>query len=84
MSGAAWLNVEDFAKAVPHEYRVPSLGVVPFDLEWLKRMAEGPSLIPGAEHIREGIVIRPLIERQSDAIGRVQLKLVSNQYLEKF
>ena len=53
-----------------------------FDLESLKGMAEGPSTIPGANHTREGIVVKPMIERY-DMIGRVQLKLVSNSYLEK-
>lgn len=83
MSGTSWLNAEEFAAIVPEVNRVPLLGIVPFDFEQLKQMAEGQSLIPGADHIREGIVIRPMIERQCDAIGRVQLKMVSNAYLEK-
>lgn len=51
-------------------------------------MAEGDSTVPGAPegHIREGIVVRPVIERFDDrrgGIGRVQLKLISNRYLDK-
>lgn len=83
LNGAQWLNAEDFAAAIPAEYRAPSFGVVPFDFDQLQKLADGQSLIPGANHIREGIVIRPLIERQDDAVGRVQLKMVSNAYLEK-
>lgn len=83
MSGTAWLNAEEFIAAIPQEHRVPLLGIVPFDFDVLKNMAEGESLIPGVDHMREGIVIRPIVERQCDAIGRVQLKMVSNSYLEK-
>ncbi len=84
MSGTSWFNVEEFSLAVPEVNRVPLIGIMPFDFEQLKQIADGPSLIKGANHIREGIVIRPLIERQSDAIGRVQLKMVGNSYLEKY
>ena len=34
-------------------------------------------------NIREGVVITPLIERHVRGLGRLQLKLVSNAYLEK-
>lgn len=55
----------------------------PFDLEYMKKQAEGPSLVPGANHYREGIVIKPITERYDRRVGRVQLKLVSFAYLEK-
>lgn len=61
---------------------VPSLGAHPFNLEKLKVMAEGDSLIAGANHIREGIVVRPIKDRFTYEIGRLQLKLISNAYLE--
>ena len=60
----------------------PSLGVHPFNLEKLKTMAEGNSLIEGANHIREGIVVRPIVDRFTYEIGRLQLKIISNAYLE--
>jgi hypothetical protein len=56
--------------------------VIPFDLEAILRHAEGNSLIPGANHIREGVVIRPLKERTHLEIDRVNLKVVGNGYLE--
>jgi RNA ligase (TIGR02306 family) len=50
--------------------------------EDLKRMCEGMSTIPGAEGcIREGIVVRPSVERYDHKIGRVVLKLVGEGYL---
>lgn len=62
---------------------VPLLYLGPFDLPVLERYAEGPSQIPGAGHFREGIVVCPRREREDPEVGRVQLKLVSNTYLEK-
>jgi hypothetical protein len=61
----------------------------PFNLEKLKALAEGPSLLARpvrgqAAQIREGVVVRPMSERTSPELGRVQLKLVSNVYLEKY
>jgi hypothetical protein len=49
----------------------------------IKIFAEGLSMVAGAHHIREGIVIRPLVEREARNLGRVQLKVVSNKFLEK-
>lgn len=62
---------------------VPTICSMPFDLEELKELAEGPSTIEGANHIREGIVVLPVQERMDNRIGRVCLKLVSNGYLLK-
>lgn len=51
--------------------------------EWAE-LIECDSTVAGAPpgHIREGIVIRPTVERYDDTLGRVQLKLVSNRYFE--
>ena len=46
-------------------------------------LAEGRSVIPGANHCREGMVIRPVIERTDLRIGRVQLKLAGEMYLTR-
>ena len=63
---------------------VPCLAeAFPFDLAAVLAMAEGPSLIPGANHIREGIVVKPIKERTDLEVGRVCLKIVSNGYLER-
>src|SRR3989338_3975449 len=48
---------------VPNFQLVPSLGVHPFDIEKLKALAEGDSLILSANHMREGIVVRPMVDR---------------------
>lgn len=62
----------------------PTIYVGPFNLEYAKEAAEQNSSWPGAEQqMSEGVVVRPVVERTCPEIGRVQLKLVSNRYLEK-
>jgi len=51
--------------------------------ENLKLLSEGKTLMPGAKHIREGIVIRPKVERQSLEVGRVIFKSINPDYLLK-
>lgn len=62
---------------------VPVIAVnVSYD-ESLLKLADGPSLVLGAKHIREGIVIRAANQRYVRGLSRVQLKVVSNQFLMK-
>lgn len=80
-----WLNVDDARKSA-NEHEVPCVPLLyagPFDIEKIKGLAEGDSSWPGANHLREGIVILPDCERTDSELGRVQLKIVSNRYLEK-
>ena len=65
------------------KYLVPQLYVGPFSMEEIKKYVDGPSMVPDAKHLREGIVITPVDERRTHGLGRVQLKLVSNTFLEK-
>jgi len=60
--------------------RVPELYRGPFDFERAKELADGPTKLPGAEHIREGIVIRPVEEGTHPKIGRKVLKVVGIEY----
>ena len=48
--------------------------------ELLRRFRDGRDSISGS-HVREGIVINPLQERQDEELGRVKLKAVSPDYL---
>lgn len=61
--------------------RCPVLYSGPFDIASIRSASEGPSLIPGADNIREGIVVRPMRERTHPSVGRVILKYVSDAYL---
>jgi len=71
----------DFRPADPR--RVPFLYLGPFSKEILEEKATGNSLVPGAGHIREGVVAKPIVGRHAKGLGRAQLKLVSNAFLEK-
>lgn len=62
---------------------VPTLFVGPYEWRAIEALAEGPSTIPGAQHVREGCVFKPLHERAHPETGRVCLKLVGNGYLER-
>lgn len=83
LEGSEWWNAEKFMAEFHESLRVPCFGIMPFDFEKLQKLADGPSLIKGANHMREGIVIKPLKERRHWKLGRVFVKMVSNAYLEK-
>jgi RNA ligase (TIGR02306 family) len=64
--------------------RVPVLYRGPFSMEKVAEYTSGNESVTGAsKHIREGIVIRPTTERRDNALGRVQLKSVSEEYLTR-
>lgn len=62
---------------------VPVLYHGPYSHDIVEKFIDGNSTIPGAHHIREGVVIRPKKELWNDRIGRVILKAVSPAYLSK-
>lgn len=62
---------------------VPALYRGPYDKAKIDALLSGPSLVRGAKHIREGIVIKAIPERRAPRLGRVQLKIVSNEFLAK-
>lgn len=74
------LNHAHCAQTIPW---APVVYVGPYDEAHIRSLADGRSLVPGADNIREGIVVKPLIERTDPHIGRVQLKIVSDAYLAK-
>lgn len=64
--------------------RVPILYRGPYSNVVKDQYTTGTETVSGQEqHMREGIVMRPVIERRDDlsGLGRVQLKSVSEQYL---
>lgn len=60
--------------------RAPVLYQGPFDLEKIKEVSVGRSILPGANNIREGVVVRTAKERRDPALGRVVLKFISTEY----
>jgi len=63
---------------------VPILYEGPFSEEKLFQLADGASEVPDADNVREGVVVRPKVERQAGVhgLGRLILKVVSNKFLE--
>ncbi len=64
-------------------FNVPMVPLVysgEFSLDAIKTVSNGPSLV-GGEHGREGVVVRPIKERDDPTIGRVILKYVGDEYL---
>ncbi len=78
-----WLAYADFLAATQGIPRVPELKVAPYTPELVESLADGPTVLGRATHIREGVVIKPVHERVCAEIGRVALKCVSNTFLDK-
>ena len=73
-------EAKEIGKVLPW---VPELYRGPWDKELLFKLAEGKSKVSLVDQIREGIVVKPIKERNNLEIGRTQLKIVSNAYLER-
>jgi hypothetical protein len=43
-------------------------------------MAEGKTLLGEAKHIREGVVVQPVVNRWDHKLGRVKLKVINPEY----
>lgn len=75
-----WLSYNETVDQVGYLNWVPILYKGPFS-DSVKDLSVGKSSL--ADHIREGVVIRPHSERHVPGLGRAQLKIVSNEYLEQ-
>ena len=80
-----YLDADDFVDAC-NVYGIPMVPRLAFcghnfSLAEVKQLSAGQSLIEGADHIREGVVIRPVKERRHPKIGRVILKSINPDYL---
>ncbi|MEZ4451186.1 MAG: RNA ligase (ATP) [Nannocystaceae bacterium] len=77
--GDAELDLACGALGLP---RVPVLYRGPFSRAVMIDHTDGKETVSGkGAHIREGIVMRPQVERHHEGLGRVQLKSVSEKYL---
>lgn len=62
---------------------VPTIYYGPYSKDTIQECISGPSRLENANHLREGIVIKPLTERWDPHFGRVILKAVSPEYLAR-
>ncbi len=82
MVDGKYINADDF-KAFCKEHNLPQVPIL-YEGPWnisLMNLANGSSTI--AKHIREGIVIKPQVERYDRQVGRVAIKHLSEKYLLK-
>lgn len=82
LKGNEWLSYADFLHMcttykIP---KVPTLYVGPYSYSLIEELAEGKSILAKEAHVREGCVVKPVIERTDPCIGRVILKMVGNGY----
>lgn len=97
LAGGRWLNFNELMNYFrpinqdvltfdegEHLRSVPLFDCVTYNKELVEKYVDGSSRVPGTDHIREGIVIKPIEERVDMRLGRVALKVVSNDYLERF
>lgn len=84
MPSGQYLNVDEFLLVCKAD-NIPTVPVIktnwPLDKQELIKMAEGKSLI--GDHVREGVVLKPMKERYSQKLGRVFLKVVGEGYYNK-
>ena len=83
LKGDKWLDFDEAHEIGAPLPWVPLVYRGPFDKDKILEFAEGDSSYPGANHYREGVVVKPIHERTDRRIGRVQLKVVGNRYLSK-
>lgn len=77
-----YLDPEDLLNLINPRFAMPPVVYRgPFSVEAMLEATDGRSLI--GDHMREGVVIRPMIERRHDELGRVILKSVSGDYLTR-
>lgn len=81
-----YIDVEQWLD-ICKNYDIPTVPIIvtnfPFCFATIEAFSSGPSLIPGSNNIREGCVIKPMIEGWNYEIGRKILKLVSPDFLNK-
>jgi RNA ligase (TIGR02306 family) len=80
--GEHYLDYDDFAALCARHgvATVPLLERGPFSLERVAALSRGKTTLPD-QHIREGVVVRPVVERFDPEVGRAILKYLSDDYL---
>lgn len=80
--GEHYLDYDEFAALCARHgvTTVPILERGPFSLARIAELSRGQTALPD-QHIREGVVVRPVKERFDPEIGRAILKYLSDEYL---
>lgn len=73
-----------YGRTTVENFGVPTVPLVSecmYRFEDILALAEGNSLVPGANHVREGVVVKPEHERYHQHVGRLILKVHGAGYL---
>lgn len=62
-------------------YKLSCLYRGPYSIETVRKYATGNTTFENANHIREGVVVKPEIESSHPKIGRKILKYINDDYL---
>lgn len=64
--------------------RVPLVYRGPYSRELARKLANDPEdALPNVKHVREGVVIKPVVERRDPVLGRVVVKTRSEAYMTR-
>lgn len=80
--GGEYLNFDHFMELCA-KHAVPISPVVyrgPFSKDKMLELAENPPALLGGNHVQEGIVIKPVVERKNRRLHRLVYKLISPNY----
>ena len=80
LAESRWLDYNNARQVGESLHWTPHVATFAWNLEYAIKLSSGPSTLPCATNIREGIVVSPNEERISTAIGRVKLKIVSPDF----
>ena len=63
---------------------VPLLYKGPYSYDIMRDLTDGSEQVSGGKsNIREGVVVKPIIERRDELVGRVLMKHISEKYLTR-
>ena len=82
LADGKYMDTEDFI-ALCSQYGVETVPILyrgAFSLPQIRALSEGSTTL-GESHIREGVVVKPLVERVDPKVGRVALKYIGDAYL---
>jgi RNA ligase (TIGR02306 family) len=86
MKNGKFLDFDDFFGII-HKWDIPMVPLIkmaiPYNLDELKELSTGNSLIEGANHLREGVVFGTMIEGRHQKAGRLKFKVINPDYYEK-
>lgn len=85
MRNGQYLSFMEFDKAATAAWltTVPKLFMGFYDPDFIRELTKGPSVLAPTQKVREGNVVKTIIEEEHPHFGRKILKFISDEYLLK-